>query len=89
MEINNLIYIFSKKSVPDSVGMGYSHALQLSYWVALKTLAGFQETKFSGEFILMASVVFVFSQIFKKGVEIQYFRKSGFNIPQSFNPKNG
>ena len=39
-------------------------------WLS-KQIAGFQETKFSGEFILMAGVVFVFSQIFKKGVEIQ------------------
>jgi hypothetical protein len=39
-------------------------------WLS-KQLSGFRETKFSGEFILMAGVVFVFSQIFKKGVEIQ------------------
>jgi hypothetical protein len=39
-------------------------------WLS-KRISNFQETKFSGEFILMAGVVFVFSQIFKKGVEIQ------------------
>ena len=39
-------------------------------WLS-KQITGFQENKFSGEFILMAGVVFVFSQIFKKGVEIQ------------------
>jgi hypothetical protein len=39
-------------------------------WLS-KQISGFQENKFSGEFILMAGVVFVFSQIFKKGVEIQ------------------
>ncbi|HEU0064405.1 MAG TPA: DUF2975 domain-containing protein, partial [Flavisolibacter sp.] len=37
----------------------------------LKRIAGFQENMISGEFIFLAGVVFVFSQIFKKGVELQ------------------
>jgi hypothetical protein len=39
-------------------------------WLS-KRIAGLQENLISGEFILLAGVVFVFSQIFKKGVEIQ------------------
>ena len=39
-------------------------------WVS-KSLPGQPENYISGEFILLAGVVFVFSQIFKKGVEIQ------------------
>jgi hypothetical protein len=36
-----------------------------------KRIAGLQGNWVSGEFIFLAGVVFVFSQIFKKGVEIQ------------------
>jgi hypothetical protein len=39
-------------------------------WLS-KRITGLQENLISGEFLLMAGVVFVFSQIFKKGVEIQ------------------
>jgi len=39
-------------------------------WLA-KKIQGLQEHYISGEFIFLAGVVFVFSQIFKKGVEIQ------------------
>jgi len=39
-------------------------------WLS-KQIPGLQENLISGEFILQAGVVFVFSQIFKKGVEIQ------------------
>jgi hypothetical protein len=39
-------------------------------WLA-KKLQGLQVDYISGEFIFLAGVVFVFSQIFKKGVEIQ------------------
>lgn len=43
-----------------------AHATWLS-----KRIQGLQENLVSGEFILLAGVVFVISQIFKKGVEIQ------------------
>jgi len=39
-------------------------------WLS-ERITGFQENFISGEFIFLAGVVFVFSQIFKKGVEIQ------------------
>ena len=39
-------------------------------WLA-KKIQGLQENPISGEFIFLAGVVFVMSQIFKKGVEIQ------------------
>jgi hypothetical protein len=39
-------------------------------WLS-KRITGLQENLISGEFLLLAGVVFVFSQIFKKGVEIQ------------------
>jgi hypothetical protein len=37
----------------------------------LKKIPGLEAHYISGEFIFLAGVVFVFSQIFKKGVEIQ------------------
>jgi len=43
-----------------------AHATWLS-----KKIAGLQENLISGEFILLAGVVFVIAQVFKKGVEIQ------------------
>ena len=39
-------------------------------WLA-ERVAGLEKNYISGEFIFMAGVVFVISQIFKKGVEIQ------------------
>jgi uncharacterized membrane protein len=39
-------------------------------WLA-KNIAGMQANYISGEFILLAGVVFVLAQIFKKGVELQ------------------
>ena len=39
-------------------------------WLS-EQIPGFKENLISGEFILIAGVVFVFSQIFKKGVELQ------------------
>ena len=39
-------------------------------WLS-KKVVGMQENMVSGEFIFFAAVVFVFSQIFKKGVELQ------------------
>ena len=37
----------------------------------MKKIGGLQENLISGEFIFLAGVIFVFAQIFKKGVEIQ------------------
>ena len=39
-------------------------------WLS-KSITALRENFISGEFILLAGVIFVFSQIFKKGVEIQ------------------
>ncbi|MFI5152685.1 MAG: DUF2975 domain-containing protein [Chitinophagales bacterium] len=41
-----------------------------SSWLS-KRIPGFQENLFSTDFIFLAGVVFVFAQIFRKGVEIQ------------------
>ncbi len=37
----------------------------------MKKVPGLEENLISGEFIFLAGIIFVFSQIFKKGVEIQ------------------